>query len=88
MISECSSLQYFLIGCPRGDDRLFLWQHQLCCMREAVSGDVTATQGALYEVLRVNAGATTTKFLESLPFSPKAIEVVSPGMNTTIQARP
>ena len=34
------------------------------------------------------AGATTTKFLESLPFSPKAIEVVHPGMNTTIQARP
>ena len=36
----------------------------------------------------LHAGATTTKFLESLPFSPKAIEVVSPGMNTTIQARP
>ena len=35
-----------------------------------------------------SAGATTTKFLESLPFSPVAIEVVSPGMNTTIQASP
>lgn len=32
------------------------------------------------------AGATTTRFLESLPFSPHAIEVVSPGMNTTVQA--
>ncbi|CAK0782570.1 hypothetical protein CVIRNUC_005782 [Coccomyxa viridis] len=35
-----------------------------------------------------HSGATTTKFLESLPFSPKAIEVVSPGMNTTIQDYP
>lgn len=33
----------------------------------------------------VHAGATTTRFLESLPFKPKAIEVVSPGMNTTVQ---
>ena len=41
-----------------------------------------------YTLNEVVAGATTTKFLESLPFSPKAIEVVSPGMNTTIQVRP
>ena len=57
-------------------------QHEM-----AVCGDAPATCGALYKLLHVNAGATTTKFLESLPFSPKAIEVVSPGMNTTIQAR-
>ena len=35
----------------------------------------------------MHAGATTTRFLESLPFQPKAIEVLQPGMNTTIQAR-
>ncbi len=33
----------------------------------------------------LRAGATTTRFLESLPFTPKAIEVVAPGMNTTVQ---
>ncbi|KAK9905055.1 hypothetical protein WJX75_008745 [Coccomyxa subellipsoidea] len=35
-----------------------------------------------------HAGATTTRFLESLPFTPKAIEVVAPGMNTTVQDYP
>ena len=35
----------------------------------------------------MRAGATTTRFLESLPFTPKAIEVVAPGMNTTVQVR-
>lgn len=39
-----------------------------------------------WRVLRcLHAGATTTRFLESLPFTPKAIEVVAPGMNTTVQ---
>jgi hypothetical protein len=32
-----------------------------------------------------SAGQTTTRYLESLPFSPRAIEVVAPGMNTTVQ---
>ena len=38
-------------------------------------------------MIYASAGETTTKFLESLPFSPHAIEVVAPGMNTTVQAR-
>ena len=33
------------------------------------------------------AGDTTTKFLESLTFAPHAIEVLSPGINTTVQVR-
>lgn len=32
------------------------------------------------------AGATTTRFLEGLPtFRPHAVEIVSPGMGTTVQ---
>ncbi|KAK9808039.1 hypothetical protein WJX73_007706 [Symbiochloris irregularis] len=34
------------------------------------------------------AGNTTTKFLESLPFAPQAVEVLAPGMNTTVQDWP
>ena len=43
-------------------------------------------QASSPEKTSLPAGATTTRFLESLPFSPHAIEVVSPGMNTTVQA--
>lgn len=35
---------------------------------------------------RVLAGATTTRFLESLPFTPSVVEVVDAGMGTTVQA--
>ena len=79
-------LQYFLVGCAQ-KERNGLWQQALQ-HEMAVCGDAGVTYTALCRVPCVNAGATTTKFLESLPFSPKAIEVVSPGMNTTIQARP
>ncbi|KAK9838176.1 hypothetical protein WJX81_006705 [Elliptochloris bilobata] len=34
------------------------------------------------------AGATTTRFLDTLPFAPHALEVVAPGMNTTVQDFP
>ncbi|KAK9808021.1 hypothetical protein WJX73_005265 [Symbiochloris irregularis] len=34
------------------------------------------------------AGNTTTKFLESPPFAPQAVEVLAPGMNTTVQDWP
>lgn len=34
----------------------------------------------------MDAGATTTRFLESMPeFRPHAIEIVAPGMGTTVQ---
>lgn len=33
------------------------------------------------------AGATTTRFLDGLSFSPKAVEVVAPGMGTTVQVQ-
>ena len=33
-------------------------------------------------------GATTTRFLDTLPFAPHALEVVAPGMNTTVQDFP
>jgi hypothetical protein len=31
------------------------------------------------------AGATTTGFLADFPFTPHAVEVLAPGMNTTVQ---
>ena len=34
------------------------------------------------------SGETTTRFLDTLPFAPHALEVVAPGMNTTIQDFP
>jgi urea carboxylase len=34
------------------------------------------------------AGRTTTGFLADFPFSPHAAEVVTPGMNTTVQVCP
>ena len=57
-----------------------------CCLHLKSSKGCSApcegvTKGGMH------AGATTTRFLESLPFQPKAIEVLQPGMNTTIQAR-
>lgn len=33
------------------------------------------------------AGQTTTGFLKDLEYTPKAIEVLAPGMNTTVQVR-
>ena len=36
---------------------------------------------------RFAAGDTTTSFLKELQFSPHGIEVVEPGMNTTVQVR-
>ena len=48
---------------------------------------VLITRRRVGRLCRCHAGATTTRFLESLPFSPRAIQVVAPGMNTTIQVR-
>ena len=34
----------------------------------------------------VSTGDTTTSFLQRLPYTPRALEVVTPGMNTSVQA--
>ena len=52
---------------------------------ESVHASLCGPGSSGEEKWSLHAGATTTRFLESLPFTPKAIEVVAPGMNTTVQ---
>ena len=49
---------------------------------------LTANKTSLLTQEFLGAGATTTRFLDTLPFAPHALEVVAPGMNTTIQDFP
>ena len=57
-----------------------------CCIRPAPPSAVFCS--AVNYTLPICSGATTTRFLEDLSYCPKAIEVLDPGMSTTVQVRP
>lgn len=54
----------------------------------APSGSLPVLCPFLNGILLTCPGATTTRFLEGLLYCPKAIEVLDPGMSTTVQVRP
>ena len=70
----------YAAGAPPAARCPSVWAHSHAC-----SGLHMGALGPLSAIAM--AGATTTRFLESLPFSPHAIEVVAPGMGTTVQVR-
>ena len=43
--------------------------------------------GAIAASAKFAKGDTTTAFLVDFPFPPHAVEVITPGMNTTVQVR-
>jgi urea carboxylase len=74
-----------------GEDRTIAIANMAEALSSTRLGGVTTNLGLLKTIVAAPgyaSGATTTKFLETLPFTPAAVEIIEPGLMTTVQDYP
>lgn len=74
-----------------GEDRSLAIENMQDALLETRLGGVATNLGLLREIVHAPgfaSGATTTKFLETLPYAPLSIEIIDAGLLTTVQDYP